>query len=147
MPSIKFKKITPDLPTPEAKTAGAAAIDLYCAKNTLVKHGESTKVPLGIAIEYPDGYMGMLACRSSLPEKKGVFVTNGIGIIDSDYRGEHMIQLSALKEDVLIKKGERIAQIAIIPVLNSASDPISIEVVEELNETARGTGGFGSTGH
>lgn len=146
MPTIKFKKFVEDIPTPEVKTAGAAGIDLYCSKDTLVKYGENTKVPLGVGIEYPDGYMGILACRSSLPGRKGVFVSNGIGIIDSDFRHEHMIQLSAFREDVWIRKGERIAQIVLTPVLNSATDPIVVEVVDELLETER-EGGFGSTGH
>ena len=147
MPRIRIQKLVADLPTPEAKTSGAAGLDLYCAADTWVRVGKSTKVPLGIAIEYPEGYMGLLAVRSSLPEKKGVFITNGAGIIDSDYRGEHMIQLAALSQDVLFKKGERIAQIVIMPVLSHAADPVVFETADSLSKTTRGEGAFGSTGH
>ena len=147
MPTLRYKKLVKDLPDLEIHTDGAAGIDLYCAADTLVKVLEPTLVPLGVSIEYPAGYMGILATRSSLPMKKGVFIPNGVGIIDSDYRGEHLLQLCALKEDVLIKKGERIAQIVLTPVLNSVSAPIVLQESDDLNETARGTGGFGSTGH
>lgn len=147
MPHIKYKKFVEDLPDLEIKTEGAVGVDLYCAEDVLVKPQEVTLVRLGVGFDYPDGYMGILATRSSLPLKKGVFIANGVGIIDTDYRGEHMIQLVALKEPVLFKKGERIAQVVFTPVLQSYGDPIVMTETDALSETERNEGSFGSTGH
>lgn len=142
---IKVKKLRPDAHMPELGTPGAAGADLYAcidADGAGIHPGSVMKIGTGIAVEIPPGYFGAIFARSGLSTKKGLRPTNCVGVIDSDYRGEIIV---ALRNDTryaqVISKGERIAQLVILPCVS----PIFVEA-EELSDTERGEGGFGSTG-
>lgn len=130
---------------PEYKTKGSAGMDLKAAINEpiLIKPGETKLIPTGFAISLGDAaVVGLVYARSGLASKHGIALANGVGVIDSDYRGEIFCPLINLsKEDFLLKPLERMAQLVITPILLP-----TIEVVEELDETGRGSGGFGHTG-
>lgn len=146
---IRYKRLRPAAVVPEYKTPGAAAFDLACAERTIVEPGKATLLPLGVAIEIPEHHVGMLYCRSSLPPKRGLFVPNGAGVIDSDYRGEWFLCVAPLGADpIVIEAGERVAQVVVTPCrqLLTGAQVQGFEEVEELTETLRGAGGFGSTG-
>ena len=120
-----------------------AGLDLAASETTHIAPGVVTLVPTGIAVAIPDGYFGLLTARSSLAAKKAMTLANGVGIIDSDYRGEIKIPIIPLDGcHNLIQAGQKIAQLIILPIATP-----TIEVVSELPESARGQGGFGSTGH
>lgn len=147
---LKAKKFTSDAILPEYKTDGAAGADL-CANETITaKSGEATLVKLGIGFDIPDDHFMILSLRSSTPRKKGLFIPNGIGIIDSDYKGEFMLMVAPLgQNDVVIEKGERIAQTVLVPCKNIHSASVAVTKIIEVNEleaSERGEGGFGSTG-
>ena len=129
---------------PQYKTSGAAGADL-CAllENSLtIASGKTAIVPTGLFFEIPDGYEIQIRPRSGLAAKNGVTVLNTPGTIDSDYRGEIKIILINLgDEDFVINNGDRIAQMIVAPVTQ-----VDFSIVENLSETERGTGGFGSTG-
>lgn len=129
---------------PQYKTAGAAGADI-CAlleSDVVLKKGERAMIPTGLFFEIPAGYEIQVRPRSGLAAKNGVTVLNTPGTIDSDYRGEVKVILINLgNEDFTIKNGERIAQIVVAPVTLG-----SFQVVDKLDETERGAGGFGSTG-
>lgn len=142
---VKFKKVHPDAVVPFMATSGAACFDLSCVGEPVYdNHGDVT-LRTGLAFELPEGYVMMVYSRSGHGFKHGITLANGTGVIDSDYRGEVMVKLTAATakgQEYLdnIQPGERVAQAMIIPVP-------AIEFVEgDLNETERGTGGFGSTG-
>lgn len=145
--TVKVKQLRPEAKLPLRATAGAAAADLYAvcdAAGVLLKaHGGRAVLPTGIAIELPDaGYVALVFARSGLGIKKGITLSNSVGVIDSDYRGEIAVGLVNLSdEDYLVTNGERIAQLAVLPVAAAA-----FVSVDELGDTARGVGGFGSTG-
>ena len=146
---LKIKAVSPkigtEIPFPYYASAGAAAMDLHACLDepVLLKAGARCTVPTGIAIALPDaGYVALVFARSGLGIKKGVCLSNGVGVIDSDYRGEVAVGLlNTGAEDYLIRPGERIAQMAVVPVVQA-----ELEQVDELDDTARGVGGFGSTG-
>ena len=143
MKEIKIK-LTRGATIPKYATKGSAAVDLCAAVDTPVtlEPGERTLVPTGIALSIPEGYVGIVAARSGLACKKGICLSNGIGVIDSDYRGEISVGLfNSSKESFTIECGERIAQLMFMPFAAAAF--IS---VDSLDETERGEGGFGSTG-
>lgn len=143
---IKYKKLSQHAVEPYYATEHAAALDVCASEDTLVKAMEPTLIPTGLSIELPVGYVGILALRSSSPKKRGLFAPHGVGVIDSDYRGEWFVQACALKEDVLIKRGERIAQIVVQPARTVNGVYLEgMQEVEELSDTSR-AGGFGSTG-
>ncbi|MBR1402853.1 MAG: dUTP diphosphatase [Treponema sp.] len=129
---------------PEYKTAGAAGADI-CAllsEPVIIKKGERAMIPTGLFFAIPHGYEIQVRPRSGLAAKNGVTVLNTPGTIDSDYRGEVKVILINLgSEDFEVKNGDRIAQIVVSPVTIG-----SFERVSELDETERGSGGFGSTG-
>lgn len=129
---------------PEYKTAGAAGADL-CAcicQPVTIPAGKTAVVPTGLFFEIPQGYEVQIRPRSGLAAKNSVTVLNTPGTIDSDYRGEIKVILSNFGEnEFVINNGDRIAQMVIAPVVQA-----SFTVVSELSDTARGTGGFGSTG-
>lgn len=129
---------------PQYKTSGAAGADL-CAllENPLtIASGKTAIVPTGLFFEIPEGYEIQIRPRSGLAAKNGVTVLNTPGTIDSDYRGEIKIILINLgDEDFVINSGDRIAQMIVAPVTQA-----DFSIVENLSETERGTGGFGSTG-
>ena len=105
--------------------------------------GERSFVPTGLAIALPDsGWVALLLPRSGLSIRHGITLSNSVGVIDSDYRGELMVHLTCIKDDTYtVQPGERIAQMVILPV--AMAEPVE---GEELDETLRGEGGFGSTG-
>jgi dUTP pyrophosphatase len=141
--NIKIKKLKEGAKTPLRATSGSAGADL-CAcleADVIIASGERKLIPTGIAVEIPVGYGGFVFARSSLG-KRGIALANSVGVIDSDYRGEMgMLLINHSGEGFIVKNGDRIAQLVIIPVC--AADFIEDE---SLTETERGTGGFGSTG-
>ncbi|MBQ1507599.1 MAG: dUTP diphosphatase [Ruminococcus sp.] len=142
---LKIKKLRPNAKIPSRATNGSAGMDLRsCIEEPLtLAPGELKIVPTGLAIELPDNSCAaFLYARSGLGVKHGICLSNGVGVIDSDYRGEICIGLCNVgNEPYTIEPGERVAQMVIAPVLTP-----EIEEVGELGETARGEGGFGSTG-
>ena len=140
---VKIKRIDKDLPLPVYETEGAVGFDILARENTTVAAGGITLVPGNIIVEVPKGYMLTVASRSSTPLKKGLLTPHGIGIIDHDYCGpedEIKIQVyNFTKEDVAIKRGDKIAQGLFVRV-----DTFGWEEVDEMKKPNRG--GFGSTG-
>lgn len=129
---------------PEYKTSGAAGADLCALLDSplVIKHGKSAIIPTGLFFEIPEGYEIQVRPRSGLAAKNGVTVLNTPGTIDSDYRGEIKVILINLGEnDFTVSCGDRIAQMIIAPVTQA-----SFLICENLSQTERGTGGFGSTG-
>lgn len=141
---IKIKKLRPDAVIPTRGSLYAAGYDLYaCIENDIViKPNENVKIGTGLAIAVPDGYFGAIFARSGLAAKQNLRPANCVGVADSDYRGEYIVALhNDSNESRKIKRGERIAQLVVMPFL-----PVEFLEVEELDETERGKGGFGSTG-
>ena len=144
MESIQVKRLRENAILPTYGSLEAAGADLYaCLEDPLViQPGETVWVPTGIALEVPKGCAGLIYARSSMGVKRGLAPANKVGVIDSDYRGEiRVVLLNHGKTAQTIEHGERIAQFLITPVLTPAYTE-----VEELSNTDRGTGGFGSTG-
>ena len=146
---LKIKAVSPrigrDLPWPSRATEGSAGMDL-CAcieEDRIIAPRQLVKIPTGIAIALPGPeYVALVYARSGLGIRHGVSLSNGVGVIDSDYRGEIMVGLTNLSDaPYTIHPGDRIAQLVVAPVVLP-----ELERVEELDETGRGTGGFGSTG-
>lgn len=143
-PKVRFKRLSERARLPRYMTAGAAGMDLSSAAESPVKlaPGQRVAVPTGLAMELPPGYEAQVRPRSGLSFKTGVTVVNAPGTIDSDYRGELQVLLVNLgAEPHTIEPGDRIAQIVIAPVVQ-----VDVEEAESLGDTARGAGGFGSTG-
>ncbi len=137
-------KIGDSIPLPYYATVGAAALDLHACidEPAVLPAGGEALIPTGIAAAIPEGCVGVLAVRSSMGIRHGVAMSNGIGVIDSDYRGPLRVGLHNFRDtEYVVEPGDRIAQLLILPVLRP-----EVEVVSELSETARGAGGFGSTG-
>ena len=131
-----------DSKMPEMATSGAAGYDLCASKAVTIKSGEFEKVPTGIRISMPEGLEAQIRPRSGLAAKHGVTVLNAPGTIDSDYRGEIcVILINHGKKDFEIEPGMRIAQMVFSKVIK-----VDFKQVEQLDETNRGEGGFGSTG-
>lgn len=142
--TLKIKKLDNFVSMPQYKTSGASAMDLVAAidSDIIIPSGEIRLIPTGIAIELPHNTEAQVRSRSGLAIKSGIAVVNGIGTIDEDYRGEICVGLiNHSKSDFKISRGDRIAQMAIMEVLK----PEIIES-EELSDTSRSSGGFGSTG-
>ena len=143
MTKINFKYVGP-FEAPKIQTAGSAGLDLFNNQTipVTIQPGTSEKMPTGFSLEIPKNYVGIVAARSSLGFKYDCTLSNSIGVIDSDYRGEVGIKIfNHSKKPLVIQPGERVCQLMIIPCLI----PEYIQV-DELDETERGTGGFGSTG-
>lgn len=141
---LKIKKVRENATIPTRGTSGAAGFDLYaCIDEPLtLNQGDTALIPTGIAIAVPNGYAAFIHSRSGLSVKRGICLLNSVGVVDSDYRGEVCVGvIKATKEPYTIEPNERIAQMVIKPV----EIPELIEC-EELDETDRGAGGFGSTG-
>ncbi|VAV96160.1 Deoxyuridine 5'-triphosphate nucleotidohydrolase [hydrothermal vent metagenome] len=131
-----------DLPLPEYETVGSAGMDVRAAEVTKIGPGERGLVGTGFAFAIPVGYEVQVRPRSGLALKKGITVLNTPGTIDSDYRGEIKVILANLgKEDFIVERGDRIAQIIVAPVQRATMIEVS-----QLDDTSRGSGGFGSTG-
>ena len=143
--NIKVKKLRDGAKLPHLATSGAAACDLYALlpESITLQPGQRYPVPTGIAIDLPDPSCVAVVCaRSGLALKQGLALANGIGVIDSDYRGEIFVAIiNNDKEPKTIENGERVGQLMILPVIV----PEYVEA-DELDETERGSGGFGSTG-
>ena len=137
-------KIGREIPLPYYATDGAAAMDLHaCIDQPMtIPAGGQVVVPTGLAVAIPEGCVGIVAVRSSMGVRHGITLSNAIGIIDSDYRGPLGVGLrNTSEQDYVLQCGDRMAQLMVLPVLRP-----EIHLVEELPETARGAGGFGSTG-
>ena len=144
MSTIRVKKLSPNAILPTYGSAEAAGADLYACLDApvTVAPGEIFWVPTGIALEVPKGCTGLIYARSSMGTKRGLAPANKVGVIDSDYRGEvRVVLLNHSKQEQTIVPGERVAQLIITPVLTP-----TYEETEELSDTQRGEGGFGSTG-
>ena len=144
MSTIRVKKLNERAIIPTYGSAEAAGSDLYACldENVTIAPGEIVWIPTGIALEVPKGCAGLIYARSSLGVKRGLAPANKVGVIDSDYRGEiRVVLLNHGTESQTIQHGDRVAQFVVTPVLTPA-----YEVVEELSDTNRGEGGFGSTG-
>lgn len=136
---IKVKKLHPDAKLPWRGTADAAGLDLYCTRSAVLAIGETAKLPTGLAMEIPTGYCGVVYSRSS-SAVSGLLITPLI--VDADYRGEIMVIVKNGTDGLFeVKAGSRIAQLRIEKLENA-----EFVWAEELSETARGTGGYGSTG-
>ena len=145
MTRVEIKRLpnNEDLPLPAYETAGAAGMDLRSTEAVTLKPGARHLVATGLSIALPDGYEAQVRPRSGLAVKHGVTVLNSPGTIDSDYRGEVKVPLiNHGQEDFVIARGDRIAQMVVAPVTR-----VDWAEVDVLGETARGSGGFGSSGH
>lgn len=144
MEPIKVKKLREGAILPTYGTPYSAGADLYaCLEEAVtILPGETKKIPTGIAMELPLGTAGLIYARSSLGTKKGLAPANKVGVVDSDYRGEFLIFLhNHSAEPQIIAHGDRVAQLVVTPVFT----PGFVEA-QELSDTLRGDGGFGSTG-
>ena len=145
MDTFKIKKLRENAKIPFRATPGSAGMDLYACldENIVIKPGERVLVPTGIAIALPDNsYVAYIYARSGLAIKNGITLSNCVGVVDSDYRGEVKVGLVNLSDtDYTVSPGDRIAQMVIAPVIIP-----QIEEADELDETERNAGGFGSTG-
>ena len=144
MEPIRIKKLHPAATIPTYGSTEAAGADLYACldESVTIPAGKTVFIPTGIALEVPAGCAGLIYARSSMGTKRGLAPANKVGVIDSDYRGQIMVALhNHGQDDQVVQPNERIAQLLITPVFT----PGFIEV-DDLSDTARGTGGFGSTG-
>ena len=141
---VKFAKLDAAAQLPTQGSAQAAGWDLYALEETIVPKGASVMIPTGLACAIPEGWEGQIRCRSSLG-KKGMILPNGVGTIDSDYRGELKVLATWIGDGdtFTVGKGERVAQMLFAPV-----PLVRIEEVDfsDLESTERGVGGFGSSG-
>jgi len=144
MTKIQIKKLSNSVLIPRYETLGSSGMDIaaHIEENLIVNPGEKTLVSTGFSISIPRGYEIQIRPRSGLAVKKNITVLNTPGTIDADYRGEiKVILINFGKEKFVIKNGDRIAQMVVCPVIHA-----DLEEVEELSDTERGQGGFGSTG-
>ena len=144
MSVIRVKKLHPEAILPTYGTEEAAGADLYaCLEEPVtIQPGQSAFIPTGLALEVPKGCAGLIYARSGMACKRGLAPANKVGVIDSDYRGEiRVVLLNHSGQAQTVQPGERIAQMIITPVLTPAYTE-----TEDLTDTDRGTGGFGSTG-
>ena len=141
---VEFARLDSEAKTPTQGSEKAAGWDLYALEKTIIKKEESSMIRTGLSIAIPNGWEGQIRCRSSLG-KKGMIMPNGIGTIDSDYRGELFVLMTWIgeSESYTVTAGERIAQLLICPIPEVNFTEVN---QEELGTTERGTGGFGSTG-
>jgi dUTP pyrophosphatase len=143
MTAVCFKKLVPEAKLPTRATPESAGLDLYAVRISALQPGERCLVSTGLAASMPPGTEGQIRPRSGLALKSGVTVLNAPGTIDSDFRGEiKVLLINHGDDDFWVLPGERIAQLVIASCLNS----VDIIEVESLDETERGSGGFGSTG-
>ena len=144
MAKVLIKKLNPSIKLPEYKTNGASGMDLiaFIKEPVNIKPKTSSLIPTGLSVAFSENYEIQIRPRSGLAAKNNISVLNTPGTIDSDYRGEiKVILYNHGKEDFLINNKDRIAQMVLVPVIK-----MNLEETEELPETIRGEGGFGSTG-
>ncbi|MBR5783493.1 MAG: dUTP diphosphatase [Clostridia bacterium] len=139
---IPVKKLHPDAVLPTFGSAMAAGADLYSVEEKVIEAGRTVFVPTGLSMELPAGYGGFIFARSGLACKRDLAPANKVGVIDADYRGEIIVALHNHGQTAqTVEKGERIAQMVVLPFL--AAEYFE---TDELSDTDRGNGGFGSTG-
>ena len=144
MTKILIKLFSNKVLIPKYETSGSSGMDIsaYIEKNIEILPGEKALIPTGFSLSIPKGFEIQIRPRSGLAAKKGISVLNTPGTIDADYRGEIKVILINLgKDKFIVENGSRIAQMIVCPVIQA-----ELEEVNELSETTRGTGGFGSTG-
>ncbi len=142
--NVNIKKLRENAKIPTYATEGSAAVDLYAAidEEITLLPNERRLIPTGVAISIPKNTVAVLSARSGLSYKKGITAANGIGVIDSDYRGEIFFSAVNLSsEPCVIAPSERVAQLMLLPVFT-----MNFIEVEDIDKTERGEGGFGSTG-
>ena len=142
--TVRIKKLSEGATIPTYGTDFSAGADLYNLTDAAVtvEPHKTVLIKTGLAVEIPEGYCGLIFARSGLATKRGLAPANKVGVIDADYRGEVMVALHNHTDlPQTVEAGERVAQLAILPFLKA-----EFEVAEELSETVRGEGGFGSTG-
>ena len=141
---VRIKKIDDRAIIPTYGTEYSAGADLYALLDSSVEIAphETTFIHTGISVEIPEGYCGLVFARSSMGAKRGLAPANKVGVIDADYRGEIMVALHNHSEKIAtVEPGERVAQLSIVPFLKA-----EFEEADDLTDTTRGAGGFGSTG-
>lgn len=141
---VNIKKLDPKATVPTYGTQYSAGADLYALleNDVTIKPSETVLIHTGISLEIPEGYAGLIYARSGLASKKGLAPANKVGVVDSDYRGEVMVALhNHGNSEQTVSNGERIAQLVIAPFLKA-----EFNICDELSDTVRGEGGFGSTG-
>ena len=139
---VPLQRLDPDLPVPLRAHPGDGGLDLHARDDVALRPGEWATVPTGIAVAIPEGFTGLVTPRSGLAARHGVGVANGPGLIDAGYRGEvKVILVNHGIEPVDITRGDRIAQLVIVPI-----PEWDFEEVDQLPDSVRGEGGFGSTG-
>lgn len=143
MIEVQIKLLDEDLPMPRYQNEGDAGLDLPSRVDYVLEPGERAMIPTGIAVAIPRGYAGFVLPRSGLASRHGISLVNSPGLVDSGYRGELAIVMinTDRREAFHIKRGDRIAQLVIQRV-----EEVTLAGVDELDDTSRGSGGFGSTG-
>ena len=144
MEPIRVKKLKENAILPTYGTAEAAGADLYAClpEAVTIAPGQTVMIPTGLSMELPTGFAGLIYARSGLAVKRGLAPANKVGVVDSDYRGEFLVALhNHGRQPQTVDHGERIAQLVITPVFTPG-----FTEVDSLSDTARGEGGFGSTG-
>ena len=139
---MKFRRLSNKARIPHKGSKDAAGHDLYSIESANIPSGQSVFIHTGIAVEIPEGYFGAIYARSGLACKYNIRLANAVGVVDRDFKGEILVALyNDSDSSFLIEEGDRIAQLVIQPYLD-----VEFEEVDELEETERNTGGFGSTG-
>lgn len=144
MTQIRIKKLNENAIIPTYGTEFSAGADLYAlpGESITIEPHKTVMIHTGLAMEIPEGYAGLIFARSGLASKKGLAPANKVGVVDPDYRGEFMVALhNHTDEEKTVDGGERVAQLVIVPFLKA-----DFSVCDELSDTVRGAGGFGSTG-
>jgi len=135
-------KVTDPKYTPTRANSGDAGLDLKAAENALLFPGDRQAVETGVSVEIPDGYVGLLCARSGNAARRGLGIVNGVGVIDSGYRGPvNVLLINHGRSNVAVMRGDRIAQLLIVPI-----ETPDVEIVDRLSDSDRGTGGLGSSG-
>lgn len=139
---VRVKRLDPRAKLPVRGSAAAAGADLCVLEDVTIPAGETVMIHTGLAAEIPDGYVGLVFARSGLALRNGLAPANKVGVVDSDYRGELMVAIhNHSGETQSVSAGERVAQMCIIPYAAAV-----YQLADELSDTERGEGGFGSTG-
>ena len=144
MAKIQIKRVSKKVLIPKYETLGSSGMDIaaHIEKNIIIEPGDKALVPTGFKLSIPKGYEVQIRPRSGLDAKKNISVLNTPGTIDSDYRGEiKVILVNFGKEKFIVENGSRIAQMVVCPIVQA-----TLQEVKDLEETKRGSGGFGSTG-
>ena len=144
MTKVQIKKLSKEVLTPKYETPGSSGMDIaaYIEQDVVIDSGDKALIPTGFSLSIPQDHEIQIRPRSGLAAKKSITVLNTPGTIDADYRGEiKVILINLSKDKFIVKKGDRIAQMVVCPVVK-----VQLEDVQELSLTNRGVGGFGSTG-